>query len=123
MTQEQDSQWSYRLGAATLAAMAGLVLGLLFGGLAVVAGIATSLASFAGAGSLAGAASGLLAPAGAMDFFFGTLHFFIGFFATVLDRVDEDTPSRLYGRATEQSRWPRWAFIFGVAFALFLLML
>ncbi|MFG6459131.1 hypothetical protein [Roseateles sp. BYS96W] len=123
MNQEQDSPWAYRLGAATLGAMAGLALGLLLGSLAVAAGAATPLAHFAGAGSLAGVASGLLAPAGAMDFFFGTLHFFIGFFATVLDRVDDDTPSRLYGHAAGREGWPRWAFIFGIAFALFLTLL
>lgn len=103
-----------------MAALAGVVLGLLFGGVAVYAGSAASLASFAGAGLLAGSVSGLLLPAGAIDFFFGTVHFLAGFLAIVLGHVDEDAPSRLYRGDAGQQRWPRWAFLFGVAFAMLL---
>jgi len=106
-----------------LAAVAGAVLGMLFGGVAAYVGSAASLASFVGAGSLAGVVAGLFVPAAAIDFFFGTLHFLAGFFATVLGQVDEESPSHLYGGEAGQPRWPRWAFIFGIAFAVLLMLL
>jgi hypothetical protein len=115
---------SYRLGAAILASLSGLVLGLLFGCVLLYLGVLASLSLAVAVGSLAGAASGFAFPLGAMDFSEGTIHFLVGFFregaSPVVDvgEVDsEEMSSLLYHGSSRLPEWLRWSFLFGTLFA------
>jgi len=115
-----DVDVAYRVGAAVLSMAAGAALGLLVGTVLLFAGVGRSLSSAIASGAIAGGAAGALFPIGAMDFVEGTVHFFIGFFSTgsrmSLDTIldAEDLPSF----NSQQPAWLRWAFMFGIVFAV-----
>ena len=122
MNRSANTEWSYRLGAAVLAASAGLVVGLILGLVSIEFGLSLSLPASIGSGAAAGAVAGILLPVGAMDFAEGTLHFTIGLFSRAKSAIT-DGSSPLYHGETERPQWLRWALLFGVVFALVLSIL
>jgi hypothetical protein len=120
LAKHSEVDLSFRLGAALLATAAGAALGLLLGLLFLLVGWSQSLGRPAAGGAIAGALSGALLPVGAMDFVEGTVHFFIGLFVTGVAVAAEDVPSGFFPGGAERPPWLRWAFIFGVVFAVIL---
>lgn len=117
MVNTPKTDWHYAVGAAVLAAVAGAAIGLLLGGVMLFGGWGRSIALPVASGATAGALAGLFMPAGAMDFVEGTVHFFLGLFASELTVTGDS------GGSPERPRWLRLAGMFGVAFAVALWLL
>lgn len=111
---------SFRLGAAVLTAVAGMVIGALIGLPFLLAGWSASMAQPVVGGAIAGALSGLIVPMGAMDFVEATVHFLIGFVTVGSAVAVDETSSGLYRDGIRRPAWIRWAFVFGAVWAMVL---
>jgi hypothetical protein len=116
--QSPEIDYACRVGAATLSAATGAVLGLLLGAVLLYAGLNQSLSLTIAGGALAGGLAGALWPVGAIDFVEGTIHFLVGFFSASYKVALDAEDSSLFDGQTQRPQWLRWAFTFGVIFAV-----
>ena len=111
----------YRLGAAVLAAIAGLAVGLAIALLAMVAGYENArLGISLLGGTVAGFLSGLFLPNAAMDFVQGVMHVFFGA-ASALVQSSTDEDIDIHNR--EAPGGLQIVFAFGVIYGLVFLAL
>ena len=112
MPLENDDRW-FRVGAAAVGVLAGMVLGLCMGMLAPE----HFAAAFFGA-MAAGALTGAVFPEAGLSLGEGTVHFLVGLFAVAQwssgAHVDADERT-----IRANPRWLQAAFCFGVAYGLF----
>lgn len=108
--------FAHRCGAAALALLAGMAVGLALAWLPLAFdGIQAGMPTFIFGGAIAGAVTGLLFPSAAMAGVEGVLHFFIGAGSMVAEAPL--TPSR------HSPSWLKACLVFGMLFALVLWIL
>jgi len=103
------SSLAFRLGAATLGALAGMAFGLLIGA------ISFHLELGVLSGAIAGAVTGAFFPHTALGMLFGLIHFIAGIFTVVHPALFDELGDGSFRRGTS---WLNAMFVFGVLYAI-----
>lgn len=109
--------FAYRIGAASVGLFAGMALGFMVGILAL------HMAPFVFGGAAAGAITGLIFPEVGLRSAEITFHFFAGLFGGARALAADDFEDLDMPQASQDHRWLKAAFTFGVVFTMVLAVL
>jgi hypothetical protein len=104
-----DSSLAFRLGAATLGALAGMAFGLLIGAISSHPGLGVL------SGAIAGSVTGAFFPHTSLGMLFGLVHFVAGIFTVAHPALFDELGDEFFRGS---SSWLNAMFVFGVLYAI-----